>query len=325
MRDIEGLRSRLRRIESNDPVEIRAHCLDAVLEHAAVDFAAFFPYALRDGELVHGAWTVRGDATAAQTLGALEGAPAVSRGCWDPRRPRPIEKQRFVSIEHGPVPLETIARSEGYRLVYQPLGIRDHARILLYAGRRFLGWFGLMHGKQGAFSRRDLQGLNRAVPEIAAAITAAADLEPTAKADLHMVVDPQTLAVEWATPSARAWLRHRADKLRIFLRALRSGQASSSTYLDACELRVVELVGECGLRFHVHVTRAEPVYCDAAASLSPRQYEVARLAATGATYAEIGDTLAIAGNTVAAHIKSIYEKLGICTRAELASVFARAP
>ena len=52
------------------------------------------------------------------------------------------------------------------------------------------------------------------------------------------------------------------------------------------------------------------------ASLSDREREVLGALAEGQQYKEIADTLAISINTVRKHIKSIYEKLHVNTRAE---------
>ena len=51
--------------------------------------------------------------------------------------------------------------------------------------------------------------------------------------------------------------------------------------------------------------------------LSPREREVAVLTAKGLNRADIAATLGISANTVATHLKSIYTKLGVKTRAEM--------
>lgn len=57
-------------------------------------------------------------------------------------------------------------------------------------------------------------------------------------------------------------------------------------------------------------------------ALSPREIEIARLAATGHHNREIGEALHIAEGTVKVHLHKIYEKLGIEGRVELA-IYAR--
>lgn len=59
------------------------------------------------------------------------------------------------------------------------------------------------------------------------------------------------------------------------------------------------------------------------ASLTPTELDVARLAAKGASNAEIGKQLFIAANTVKVHLSHIYAKLGLANRAELAAEVTR--
>jgi DNA-binding CsgD family transcriptional regulator len=61
---------------------------------------------------------------------------------------------------------------------------------------------------------------------------------------------------------------------------------------------------------------------DAAAHLSPRQLDVARLAAKGDRSAEIAEALGISVYTVRDHLKVIYARLGIASRLELAEIIA---
>jgi DNA-binding CsgD family transcriptional regulator len=51
--------------------------------------------------------------------------------------------------------------------------------------------------------------------------------------------------------------------------------------------------------------------------LSRRELEVARLAASGARNAEIGESLFIASKTVEQHLSRIFAKLGVRNRAAL--------
>ncbi len=55
-------------------------------------------------------------------------------------------------------------------------------------------------------------------------------------------------------------------------------------------------------------------------ALTPRQSEIAQLAALGHTNAEIAAALGISINTVKARLKEVFERLDVCNRTELANV-----
>jgi DNA-binding NarL/FixJ family response regulator len=54
--------------------------------------------------------------------------------------------------------------------------------------------------------------------------------------------------------------------------------------------------------------------------LTPREHEVLTLLARGLTYADIARVLTISVGTVQTHVKSIYSKLGVTTKAEVTAV-----
>jgi DNA-binding CsgD family transcriptional regulator len=66
-------------------------------------------------------------------------------------------------------------------------------------------------------------------------------------------------------------------------------------------------------------TLATRPVADEAGPLSPRETEVARLIASGATNREIAAALHIAPKTVAAHVEHILAKLGAARRSEIAA------
>ncbi|WP_394693455.1 response regulator [Hyphobacterium sp.] len=70
-------------------------------------------------------------------------------------------------------------------------------------------------------------------------------------------------------------------------------------------------------RIMEHFRRTGPVEDDEPA-LTPRESEVLGLIGRGMRNAEVAKALALADSTVASHIKSIYRKLGISSRAEAA-------
>ena len=59
------------------------------------------------------------------------------------------------------------------------------------------------------------------------------------------------------------------------------------------------------------------------AVLTARAFEVAELAARGLTTDEVGRALGVSSNTVKKHLRNVYDRLAISSRAELATILAR--
>ncbi len=57
--------------------------------------------------------------------------------------------------------------------------------------------------------------------------------------------------------------------------------------------------------------------------MTPREREVAELFAKGATYAEVGRALGVSVNTVRHHVRSLYDKLHVASKAELVARLGR--
>jgi DNA-binding CsgD family transcriptional regulator len=60
-------------------------------------------------------------------------------------------------------------------------------------------------------------------------------------------------------------------------------------------------------------------------ALSPRELQIARLVARGATNRAIGSTLEISSWTVSTHLRRIFAKLGVSSRAEMVNALFAVP
>jgi len=79
------------------------------------------------------------------------------------------------------------------------------------------------------------------------------------------------------------------------------------------------LAGAEGARVFAEIAPVDEWRVPPIASLSVRKRRIAEFAAFGATAAEIGRALDVSPETVRAHLKRIYERLGVANRVELAA------
>ncbi len=68
---------------------------------------------------------------------------------------------------------------------------------------------------------------------------------------------------------------------------------------------------------------AAKVDCSWESVLTARGFEVAAHAARGLTTDEVGRALGVSANTVKKHLRNVYDRLAISSRAELATMLAR--
>lgn len=120
-----------------------------------------------------------------------------------------------------------------------------------------------------------------------------------------------------------AWLSRegRAERLPTVLSVGRSGTQVSAP-LDGARIRLRAAHGSLGDAWLGTLAAPAPLERAVDALLTRTQRSVAEYAAVGATCAEIATTLGIRVETVRTHVRDIYARLGISTRAELARRWA---
>ena len=125
--------------------------------------------------------------------------------------------------------------------------------------------------------------------------------------------------IRWPWPRARLelaygnWLR-RARRLSDAKAPLRSALATFDV-LGAAEWARQARAGLRAAGEQIPVAEAEA----AASTMTPQEMQIARLAATGLSNREIGQQLYLSPRTVGSHLYRIFPKLGIRSRAQLAS------
>lgn len=131
----------------------------------------------------------------------------------------------------------------------------------------------------------------------------------------YVVVDVDEGVLE-ATPAASSWLHgERRAVITAFVRAHHEDGPAHGLVEDA-ELACEPLLGGGEGRYLVRFSTAPSEVTE----LTPRQNEVAQLAARGATAREIATYLGIGTYTVKQHLAAVYERLHVGSRVELAAV-----
>lgn len=121
-----------------------------------------------------------------------------------------------------------------------------------------------------------------------------------------------------ATEDARAWVAgsRRAALLRFVCAHDAGGPARGR--IEGIEVVCERLVGVGLGRYLVQLTPRSLGASALTPRLTPRQREVAALAARGATAREIAEHLGIGTYTVKQHLAAVYERMGVSSRLELA-------
>ncbi len=136
-------------------------------------------------------------------------------------------------------------------------------------------------------------------------------------------VDLQLTAEGVSRRHVKLVVRHRAEVQLIDL------GSHNGTYVNGVRVEVCLLqsgdefrIGQITLRLVPHDPQGHAPTEPPSVDLSPRELEVARWVAQGMTNAQVGGRLHISPRTVGRHLANIYERLGIHSRAALASVIA---
>ncbi len=163
------------------------------------------------------------------------------------------------------------------------------------------------------------------------------------------LLETDVLLVDSRLPGALALVRQVEDRPAVILLQVPEDEASIQSALDAGARGILSrTVAPEQLRKAIQVVHAGEVWAsrkamdlarrrwlggeaaadplpDVSQLLSPRERDVMRGAADGLTNRELADKLAISEATVKAHLGSVFQKLGLRSRVELAAIFGHAP
>ena len=136
---------------------------------------------------------------------------------------------------------------------------------------------------------------------------------PTTTALALTVFDDPEFVFAALRAGARGYLLKETEPARL-LSAIKEAAEGGAPMSPAIARKVVEAFHDSGADAQVNQIK-EP--------LTPREHDILELLVHGLTYAQVADRLGIALGTVQTHIKRIYEKLEVNSKAEAAAVALR--
>lgn len=231
-----------------------------------------------------------------------------------------------------------LTQASRFRELFQPVGITDELRAVLWAGGTAWGSATLLRAG-GSFGARDGEYLSAIGPHagdgIRLALLRAADRRPEAIDEPPGIVESRhDGSVIALTAPAQHWLERGALPLVTAVNVLAGAVRARRDWLGAAS-RVV-LSDGCVLSLHgaamtsddyavaVIVDRARPAEVRAmlvdAYALTPRQREVLGHLLLGRSASDVARILGISEHTANDHRKAIYQRMGVSTRSQLAAL-----
>ncbi|RVU42435.1 LuxR family transcriptional regulator [Lujinxingia sediminis] len=196
-------------------------------------------------------------------------------------------------------------------------GSGDVARTLIYNEDRLVGWVGF-EKRSGAFSPSELDALSQEserLGDVARSYGRATDAMMKACVGLSLVFASKE-SVAYRT-ELQGGCFDEADLVRFGELCFESGEAVGM--LKGWLLRVQRVEGDAGVGRLVHVEIAPRAERAPDFALTEMQRRVAEYARSGATVNEIARAMGRSPHTVKTHLKSVYERLGVASRLELAA------
>ncbi len=318
------LSEQLSTLHTDNPRFIRRRIVEILRARIPSDFCLYFQCITRDGEGPFFTGEVSdGDQELRDALLPYAGQPAVPTP-WLGSNLDPHHIDTFIRTRSH----YSVAHLRTYEItqrVFEPLQVSDQLRVLLYDGVQFVGWLGLMRrGDDRGFSAEEKKLAQSVVPELKSGLIAARNLEKGVINDGIFAVLLPDGSIKHASSGFRKWMTFNyRDYLQRRIRDIDTGRRDRRAIElhTGAEVRVVRLDGPDGVRYLVTVASYEPVRFRPEYHLTERQRDIVKYAVTGQSSREIADSLELSFHTVNTHMKNIYRRLDISTRAELAAMF----
>ena len=319
---------------SDNPDKIRQEVVMRLLEATDATCGLYHETAEIDGELFYVKVTCTGSERYQKVVGGVEGtrlrygaaattgprAERMRRTGWTVHDARRAELTEFRLLREDVI-VEKFAELPVWHELYEPAGITtDQIRLLTFERGQHIGWLGVFsQSSEGRFDVVHKARANRLRGELCHQLRAARTLDNPEEgvggsllfaACGRLLFDSSDVRdiSEDALTILRKTVR-RADRNELDKDVAAFGQTAA---------RVMRMDAPDQVAYLVSLEPARPPRIRASALLTPRQHEVAQLAATGATVETVADALEIQPTTVKYHLREAYRRLNIETRAELA-------
>lgn len=313
-------------ISTGEPHTLRQRILSSLLKLVDADAACFYCLGTAKGRRYTRCWESAGSQFPGlmSNLSTSRADAAMNdTSVRDFARPSRLERSSFV--EDGALwKPEVYLECRPYRTILAPFGLRHQQRLLAYHGNRFLGWVGLVrsHGTK-PFTYHDRSRLQPLVQPVITALLTAERLENAAlPEEAGDIILSASGRVAHATSHGQAWLAHPgfATRLAAAVRAMDRDETSAEEHLGVgpAQVRMVRVDGADGVRYLAQVGPLTALTMHPDTPLTPTQRKIAYYLAAGATVKEAADALGVSAETVRTHLRTIYRRLVVSSRVELA-------
>lgn len=307
--------------------------LERLKTEVDADFAVFYdiavtdslacyadPVIVSDDETLRSAWTswVRGPVQ----LGSILANDQHNRRYFKDGRHgthlAPQSRNHFRLLDQD-VNRHTIAHVPFFQELYDRFNA-DQLRAVIFDGRRFLGWVGLLRCER-PFSDNERIRVNRAIAEVRTVLLTTKSLRGglDAWSGTHVLMSSDGACL-LASPCLRPWLS--AERKEALKRAAREfvRDGTMTFQVDGLLLRCSWMQGDHGDGVLACIERGRSLVLAPLALLTDAEYRVASLLQLGATVPEISRELDRSPNTVKRQVKSIYDRLNVASRAEFVTL-----
>jgi len=303
---------------TNDPEGLYRYAVETVCEHADAQVGLWYEFGMVCGKALPVRWHVHGMSDEPLRRWVSEG---ITWTHADPRKPRPQWIGRFRTTRQWTPNLERdYYPTPFYQRVIARARIRDQLRMLVAHRGTVIAWIGSfrLEGEpehQRADQRR-VAPLRQALVDALTSVyvsTRAGSAEEGA----DLVLTP-TGRIELASGGGRVLARNPEIRreLTSWVRDVDAGLPALPV-IAGMLIKWTRLYAPGRVRYLLHLEPAGPVRLDPSSRLTPTQREVAMLACAGLSATEIGANLDMKELTVRSHLKAVYERLQISSRAEL--------